>query len=263
MRDSERNRVSISMDDLIVRTIGAMDTLPDRLNSLEKDVRVLEKSFSRHEGGQDQGIKRISDRMDTIENSYKELHKQSIEKIKSLRIDVGRLKSYEGLTPEQEENINNIQRCIDTLLKDYNDRQEVKKTIWHYVVTAIDYFVRYAMLPVTIAILLFLGFDPSVIPGFNPDKKAKTHTESFNEGSVELMSFAKSGKIEESSLRHWMKHYDGELSVLSTSQTPNPVIRSEKHFFIWLPNNSRDGYVQMYGDGGRKIGTPIIIERGK
>jgi hypothetical protein len=258
------------MDDLMIKTVGLMDTLPGRIEKLESYVRELENNFSRHEGQQEQGIKRISDRISTIETQMNDLHQESLRQIQELKKDIESLESIEGLTDEQKELIGNIKETVDLLLKDYESRQHVKKTLWYYIVSVIDYFIRYTMLPITIAVLLFIGFAPEMIPGYKPENAFINSEDDsyFNEASVELMMLSQQGKINESDVRSWMKKYPSKLVIVSKSPNLNSAVQTnyrvtQKHFFVWLPDNVKDGYIQIYGMKGRKIGSPISIVRGK
>jgi len=271
MRDTEKRKVSMSMDDLMVRTVGMMETFPRRIEKIEEYVREISLQFSNHEGEQSQGIKRITDRIDNIDKIQKELHDQTCKQVDSLQDDVNKLASMEGLTAEQKTLIEEMKGVLDTLSKDYDSRQSVKKTMWYYFTSVFGYFLRYAMLPITIAILLFMGISPDIIPGYKPSNTTMLNTSienQFNNASVSLIMLANNNSINESDVRHWVNQRAVGMIVVSEETNLNNAIRQNgpvkpRHFFVWLPKNSKSGYIQIYGLGGRKIGSPLNIERGK
>jgi len=135
------------MDELMIKTIGLMETIPERIGSLEKNIRELEISFSKHEGSSEQGVKRMVDRIENIEKAIEE-----IRKAKNL--------------DDVKQKVGELEEAIKPLIDDLDGRKETGKTIKQYMKEAILAFIRYAMLPMTIAILLLMGMKPEYIPWY-------------------------------------------------------------------------------------------------
>lgn len=250
---------------MMVQTIHMIDTLPDRIEKLETYVHELSNKFSRHEGSQEQGIKRISDRITSINDAFKLLHTSSEKEIRGLNDEIITLGKIEGLTDDQKELISDIKGIVDLLKSDYDSRQKVKKTIWYYWVCIVEYFLKYAMLPVTIALLIFFGFSPNMVPGYDPSKIV-AHSSQFNKASVELLTIARGNSISESELGLWMNGYTNKLITIYRTKNISLAIQSnyrhqDKHFFVWLPDDHDDGYVQIFGENGVLVGEKISIVR--
>lgn len=260
MADTEKHRISESMDDLMMKTIGMMDSIPNRIETLERYVRELEQKFCRHEGEQEQGIKRIGDRIENLEKLTSSLHTESLKQIQAINKEIEALRNIVGITPDQVTLINQIKQTCDLLEKDYSDRQEVKKTIWHYIVSVVDHFLRYAMLPLTITILVVLGLSPDVIPGYNPNKISQDSKYIFNEACVELFSMMHNNQITEEQLRVWMRRHPDAIFIIN-NQPASSIKIPDPHFYIYIPNNQSEGFIQLYNNKGKEILGRISVVR--
>jgi len=268
MSDSDRNKSTTSMDDLMVKTVGMLDTLPDRISKAEEYIHQLEKDFALHDGEQKQGIKRISDRIDNIDSVCLELRGEVNKHIESVKNEIEKLGKIEGLTQEHKDLLNNLKNTVDILNRDYESRQSVKHTIWKYIVIMISHFTRYAMLPITISILLYIGFSERMIPGYTPP--IETHTgDDFYASSSSLLNLVGDNCINESDLNVWRMNQDSNLIFFSENNNIRKSISDNSkinytHIFIWMPKDkSKGGYVQMYGENENSIGNNITIIRGK
>ena len=157
--DTERFRIAQSMDELMIRTVGLMESLPERITKLEMTVREIEKDFASHRGEQDQGIKRTVDRVERIEQSIKELNKQ-FEECKKDKVP----SSIKSDLDKLAKSIGRIEREVKELMTDLLARKETRKTIGEYTKEIIKSFIGYIMLPFTIIILIVSGVNPSYIP---------------------------------------------------------------------------------------------------
>jgi len=143
--NTEQLRLSPSMDELMIKTVGLIEMLTERMGTLEGIVRELEKGFSKHEGEQEQGVKRTMDRIELTEAELKSV-KENLEALQN--------------------GINAINEAVEPLVKDLKGREETGKTIREYAKEAFIAFIRYAMLPMTIAVLIMFGMNPKYIPWY-------------------------------------------------------------------------------------------------
>jgi len=267
---SEKEREHISMDDLVLKTVGLIPMITQRIEKLESNLRELELNFSKHEGEQSQGIQRTSDHINTLENLVKDLHAETLKQIQNIINDVNEIEKLEGLTSEQKTLILEMKENLQLLLIDYESRMTVKKTAKHYAIMILGYFIQYAMLPVTLTILLLFGFSPTVMKKYKSwgSNEIVVSMNDFNQASVDLMILNRNGCINESDVINWLSTYNSNLCIKSTDKNINNVIYqnakiSYRHFFIWMPNRSSQGYIQIYGKENRKIGALISIVRDK
>jgi hypothetical protein len=199
-------------------------------------------NFSGHDGEQKQGIKRLVDQIESLQSLCIE-HKDTLYKLKCV---------------------------IDILDKDYVARQDYRNKLLGYVSTVAKFLLHYTMIPLVIFFLIFMGISPEFIPWYN--HKASTDinnkaVEDFNRAGVSLIMLTDKNKINESDVINWCQKYV-QLSVVSYLPDINSAIKdnhnvSGKHFFVWIPKGTAGGFVQMYGENGRKIGCAIEIIRGK
>ncbi len=253
-----------SRDDLLIKTIGMIDMIPDRLEKLESYIRVLETKFAHHEGQQEQGIKRISDRIEHIEKLSKTVHEESIRQLQELRNDISELHKIEGLTTDQKELIEEMKKSVDMLLQEYLDRKQTRKNIWHYCSVSLTYLIRYAMLPITIALMIFIGISPNIIPGYTPEKVSEYRIHQFNQASIDLISLVEDDKIIDSQMYTWITTCHKDLILISDKSKLNTYVKKDyRHFYIWNPKSHSQGFIQIYGEEGRAIGSKILIIRGK
>lgn len=264
--DTERFRIAASMDDLMIRTIGLMESMPSRISKLEDLVHDIEEKFSFHEGEQGQGIKRLVDRMDSLEKSIGELLKQFEECRRTKPSN-----DLEDKFKELEEQLTPIKEDIKKLLDDLNSREDTRKTITQYAKEAFISFIRYAMLPFTIVILIIFGMDPSYIPWYTKPntpvvevKKSveevfwnKVYMNSVTERDIVSIQNQFPHSIITSQRDRWedaLKHY--------RSQIVTSPLMHQMHIFIWTPSNGQDGKAQVYDKSGRTIGNAVKIVRG-
>jgi len=267
MRDNEKRGLSISMDDLMVKTISMIDTLPERIQKVESYVRELEMKFAAHEGEQKQGIRRISDKVTSIEQLCRELHSETIKQLDFIKKDIDLLDNIEGLTEEQKTILSNLKTSVDLLNVDLVSRQKVKSTLWYYSGVVAQNFIRYAMLPITLVFFLFIGINPDFLPWIK-SKPSTTSIGEYNVYVMKLMNNVHQDQINESALQYWQNTTPKDLIYVSTSSDISQALyENEKlkydHVFIWLPIKKQEGYIQVYNSLGNKIGSSITIMRGK
>jgi hypothetical protein len=230
--------MSQSMDELMIKTIGVMETLPNRILNLENLIRQLESKLSKHEGEHS-----------SIETSVKKLE-GDFEKCKKERVK-----------PE----------TIAPLIKDLDTRQETKKSISQYAKEAFLSFIRYAMLPLTIVLLILIGVDPRYIPWYKPNTPV---VEEIEEESITMFwDRVYSDEISERDIYYIINNYRRNIVI---SNNPDQVSSEEEyrkivsstsfskasHIFVWLPHQSKLGYAQVYDKSGRAVGSKIKILRG-
>jgi len=255
-----------SRDELLMRTVGLMETLPERISSLETSVQKLLADFARHQGEQDQGVKRTVDRVEMVEKSN-EIMKKEFEECRKGKVGKDLCDEVNQLKKNIEEINNDLQPIID----DYDSRQETKKTIGGYVKELITSFIRYASLPLTIIILVVIfGMDPSYIPWYN-----KPHETTINQTqtcSGEFWSRVHNNTIAEHDIHFIINRYRNSVIVSRVKdlsgaeedyryQVMTSGMYSTEHLFVWIPS-SQDGIARIYDRSGRTIGSDIRIKRG-
>jgi hypothetical protein len=249
------------MDELIVRTVGLFETIPDQIKNLFDRVGNIERDISHHMGEQDANKKLTIYRIKQIENDYQELRTKFEE-----------CQKQNCYPPEIKEKLDKLENNIGNLLRDYENRQETKKTVSGYIKEAITSIIRYAMLPVVIVLLLLFGFEERLIPWIKPDSHSAQQP-SFDTTSMELLKLSHLNTINESDVIHFMNKYKDmvvvvyEENILEAKKQHNEIVNqrnlnSVSHIFIWFSNNNKTGYVQLYGQGMRAIGNEISINRG-
>jgi len=254
--DTQKLRITQSMDELLVKTIGIMETLPDRLTNLENQLRSLETKFAKHEGEQKEGIAK------TVEEL-----KKSFEECKKTKVSSSLSKQIEDL----DTRIAELEESVKPLIDVYQEREETKKTITQYIKDAFKAGLGYAMLPITIIILLFFGLDPKYIPWYKePEPVVVTRAvDAIND----FWQCVYENEIQEDDLRDLISKYK-ECFIVSYSDSSNKLdieyqerlsrtnLKNQEHMFVWLPKQSQDGFVQVYDKNGRCVGVRIRVSRG-
>lgn len=255
-----------SMDELILRTIGLVESLPERLGKLEDIVHSLERSFLTHEGEQSQGIKRLVDRMNSLEKALNELSDSFIECQRG------------KISPQLCEDMKNVQHEIQLIQEelrplrdDLNTRELTRKTLWHYVKEVFSYFLRYAMLPITMVLMLFIGINPSYIPWYNSNT---TQPEKDSQRVINrVLSMTNNNRIREQDILELYQKYNHIFILSHREQKSTSISEYQKdvgrknlygkvHLFIWLPYNSDNGTVQIFDKDGSQRHQTILITRG-
>ena len=237
----------------MIRTIGLVETIPERLSIIEASLRELEKEFSKHQGEQEQGVKRTGDRFKALE-----------DEIAQIRRDFEDCRKR-GTSQLLAEDIKKLEDQIKPLSVDLADRQETRRTIGYYAKELFLAFLRYAMLPLTIAVLIFLGINPTYIPWYkSTSPQAQVEQELWNRTS--------GNEISERNVQYLLDRF-GSVSIISTNPDPTQAdqdyrekIRQRScagqyHLFIWLPTQ-QSGFIRLYDKNGRQIGETINIIRG-
>jgi len=258
--DTEKFRIAHNMDDLMIRTIGLIESIPARLLKLETSVQEIEKEFSRHCGEQEQGIKRTVDRVDTLKEEVKALSKK-----------------FEGCSVGDdlrkiEETISEIERDVKDLMTDLTERKETQKTIIQYAKEAFTSFIRYAMLPITIIVLVLFGMDPSYIPWYKEPKPDPVVTTTKNISEA-LWDKVYMDSITERDVVVLQNQFPKDIITVTNpdyiaaereyrSRLVRTNIISRTHIFVWIPSSGKEGLIQVFDSHGRKIGNVVRIARG-
>lgn len=227
-----------SMDELIIKTIGAVEGLPERISKLENIVREIEKSFAEHKG-------RGQNVLDTV----------------------SKVDTFEGKLEELKSEISKLKKEIGPLTEEYNDKKETKKNIKDYIREIIISFIRYSMLPVTIIILLIVGIDPSLIPWYKENNIETNQNISFNQTFLEILNRVNNNQINESDIKFFINSNISFIKISYNRDLSN-IYRelnsiSSESIFIWLPRDLEDGFVSFHDKNGNKIYKEIKIVRGK
>jgi len=265
--DTERIRISQSMDDLMIRTIGLMETLPDRISKLETALSQLEQKFAKHEGEQEQGIKRTVDRVEQLEKVIEEL-KKSFDECKKNKAPDDLAKEIKKL----DDAIKKVEKSIEPLIEEHDAIEETRKTFRQYIKEAVTSFIRYATLPLTIIILVVFGMDPSYIPWYKPEKPPVV-VPSKGVGIEEFWKRVYFDKIDETDIYYMINHHAHIIIRSGNSnreeaqkEYEHNVARNnlarESHIFIWLPRDGKEGIAQVFERRGRASSGPVKIVRG-
>ena len=228
---------SHSMDELLLKTVGLIETLPDRIGKLEGIVRELEKDFAAHQAKGESVLDKVS-KVDGFSTKLEELKTE----------------------------IDEMKKQVEPIIKDHYDKEETKKTLMEYVKEVISSFIRYAMLPFTIILLLLLGLDPSYIPWYKPAPQSVHKSVSFNQVLIEIVQRSKDNEIKESEIRFFLHSnlsFVHQSKAKTMSEAISELSRIDKELiFIWLPYGSTEGFVSLLGKDGKSISNQIRINRG-
>lgn len=252
MREQKHDTHSFtpSMDELIIKTVGFIETLPERLSKIEDSLIKLDKAFSNHESLQEQDDKQKSEQLKNVDSSIQEL------------LDI---------TKKLKEENQFIKNQILPLSQDLENRNETKQSLYEYLREAFLSFIRYAMVPFTVIILCLIGFDETYIPWYRV-KKEPSNVEKTSDIIDLLWTQYKNGRIPEYNVTCLMRQYP-HLTIVSYKKSEKEAIRiyeevieetdlkNKMHIFIWLPQDSQNGYLQLYDKLGHRIGTQIQIDR--
>lgn len=255
-----------SMDELMIRTIGLIETIPDRLTKLETLVHGLAQRFAKHEGEQEQGIKRTTDRFRLVEKNLQEL-KDLFENCQRHRIDPSICTTIEELSQKLKE----LEENLKPLVEDLDGRISTRKSIKDYIQMFVHSCMRYFALPIVILIMLFFGINPSYIPWYKADKTMTVYRTS--DSVKEFWKRVYLDKIAEHDIYYIVNAYRNNI-ILSYKQSEEDAkleyrrqsftinMQNKEHLFIWLPRKSQEGYVQVFDGNARPVGKHIKIERG-
>ena len=258
-----------NLDDLLMKTVAFVETLPDRISTIEKYVRQLELDFSKHEGEKHEGIQRISDRIQAIEKQKKKNVSSLQEHMNSLKQEIQTVSNKEPIDKKLKQELQELEDLVNMLMKEYNIRQNRNKTIGYYLRKAFEYFLMYLMLPLTIYFLILIGIDENLLPWwYTSQDSTKIEWNEFHAISTQLYTKSKHHKISLENVKTfarkyshhviWVEDKDVQKALNLNADYPKP------HYFIWinpLSQNEEIGYIQVYGKEGNKIGSPIFIVR--
>jgi len=213
-----------TFDELLLKTMAAVEPLPARIKEIEDSTHQLEINLATH-------------------NIDKDAHDINIQ-----------IKDLSNI-------INSINESLVPLVKEYKDKTNQKKEIKEYVKNAIISFIRYAMLPITIMIFIYIGVPAEYLPWYKPKKQEITISPESN--IDDLLLFINSiGCVNNDTINYISKKYSNCI-IRSYNVNENDMISTiisnrninNKKIIIWTPINKK-GYIRLYmnkGLFGRKI----------
>lgn len=252
-------------EELMMRTVSIIETIPDRIKELEKEVSSVKQDFSYHDGEQRQGIKRTDERIINLDKDIEEV-KNSIATIKHLedlencprevvKNAIAKVELIQDAVKDIEEEVEALQALyeemrnkVDTLYEEYEHKEENKKTIKSYASEAAKSFIRYAMLPICIIILLKFGVDAKYIPWYKDVNTVNVTTrqnKALNNKIKSLYEKNNSKYILEGDILR-LYYNNAESIVLVHDSIFNKYEYPKEKIILWLPE-SGDGYL-YFGD---------------
>jgi hypothetical protein len=197
---------SQSFDELLIRTMSIVVPLPERIKEIQEAVHALEVVLATHQVDPD-------------------AHNTS-NRIKLL--------SDELLT---------LVKPLEPLVADFKEREENSKQIKGYIREAITAIIKYAMLPVTIALCVFLGISPD----YNPWKESDKPTEKNSELSTFVNSIS-GESISRSNIKYIIDNFKGcyEISrAQNESEILDDISELKNKYLIWIPDG-KPGFIRYH-----------------
>jgi len=226
---------SRSFDELILRTITLVEPLPQQIRDIEDSIHKLDL------------------RLNTYDLESSSLKNQVDEMKKKCNIFV--------------EDLSTLNETISPVVEEYKSNQDSKNTIRTYIRDAVSSFIKYAMLPFTIVILIIVGIPTQYLPWYN-----KPTNTIDNKISSELYNYIKSseenGTITYGFVMYIIQRYrDAIIVSRSNNETEflSNLFISNRNLnnvcVVWLPmDRTKNGYIQYYFSRSTQ-GEKILIER--
>ena len=226
-----------NIEELVMRTVGLMETLPDRIKILEENIKILELDYTKYKAISDSGC-----------DSHKHLLDKELEKIKE---DVESIRFIIKTIQEEEIRINLINRVTE-LEKELQERKDDEKRkrdeLLGYKKEFITRIIGWITLPVVIFIFLLVGIPSHYMPWYIPPKEVKSYNEFENALSLIILSRNEDGSIYESELSKIQRNYP---SLFFTHINTNV---QESFFLI------RSGELSVYKNGNL-YGRPMPVKK--
>jgi hypothetical protein len=265
-QDSERHH--ISLDDLLVRTVAALDIWSERLPQIEQKIQELTLGFGKHEATQAEVLRQLQEHIVALKKAQETIVKtmgQHDIDIQTCKADRAQIKStLMEIGVDQEE--------ADTILNDLNvdlqNRQIKFKHIQGYLHIFWETLVRHITLPLLLFILVVLGIDsrynPWAKPSSTPPPSSPTVASQARIDFYQMVDDKHA--ITESNMKRLESKYPKEIFIVNSIFEARGILHAAKNIVIVavIPVDlTQTAYAQIYDADGACLGSAIAVLRGQ